>query len=252
MTAIGIFLAILVIFIVTCLTVKRSFFFGQLIIYLNALTYHYKKIYMRPHRIVLVRHGESESNVDESVYTRTPDAHISLTQLGTQQAVEVGKKLKQEVINDPNENIYVYLSPYLRSKQTYEGISKSFSPSQIIKVREDPRLREQEWGNFLHPDIRRNEIIERKKVGDFYFRFTNGESGADVYDRCTLFLDTLFRKNMNGLTPRANNILIWTVEEHQQWRNFKNCEYCVLELNDKTGSYELKTQLEKKKDEDEE
>ena len=79
---------------------------------------------MRPHRIVLVRHGESESNVDESVYTRTPDAHISLTQLGTQQAVEVGKKLKQEVINDPNESIYVYLSPYLRSKQTYEGISK--------------------------------------------------------------------------------------------------------------------------------
>ncbi|UJR19770.1 hypothetical protein I4U23_022904 [Adineta vaga] len=256
--------------LITIIILNRVLLIGSLLTYINSLHYWHKKRNFRPRRIILVRHGESEGNLSEDIYRSTPDAHISLTQLGKDQAIEAGRKLKKEVLinDDSNENIYVYLSPYLRSRQTYEGISKAFSPSQIIKVREDPRLREQEWGNFLHPDIRRTEMEERKKVGDFYFRFSNGESGADVYDRCTLFLDTLFRENMNGQIPKSDNILIvshglfmrlflmryfrWTVDEHHQWRNFKNCEYCVLEHDINTGSYELKTKLEKKKSEQEE
>ena len=117
--------SIVIIVIVSVLIVKRTCLIGPLFIYLNSVTYRYKKLYRRPHRIILVRHGESEGNLDESVYSRTPDAHISLTQLGKNQATEVGKRLKEEVINtNPDETIYVYLSPYLRSKQTYEEISK--------------------------------------------------------------------------------------------------------------------------------
>ncbi|CAI7770060.1 unnamed protein product, partial [Closterium sp. NIES-54] len=33
----------------------------------------------RPHRIILVRHGQSEGNVDEAAYTRIPDSKIALT-----------------------------------------------------------------------------------------------------------------------------------------------------------------------------
>ena len=44
----------------------------------------------------------------------------------------------------------------------------------------------------------------------------------------------------------------WTVEEHHKWRNFKNCEYCVLEQNNETGAYQLKTKMEEKTSEDEE
>jgi broad specificity phosphatase PhoE len=32
-----------------------------------------------PRRIILVRHGESEGNVDESMYCRVPDPRIRLT-----------------------------------------------------------------------------------------------------------------------------------------------------------------------------
>ena len=39
-----------------------------------------------PRRIVLVRHGESYGNVDESEYTRTPDSQIRLTRKGHEQA----------------------------------------------------------------------------------------------------------------------------------------------------------------------
>ena len=34
---------------------------------------------IRPHRIILVRHGQSEGNVDETAYTRIPDSKIALT-----------------------------------------------------------------------------------------------------------------------------------------------------------------------------
>ncbi len=32
---------------------------------------------------------------------------------------------------------------------------------------------------------------ERDKVGTFYFRFVNGESGADVYDRYFNFMHSI-------------------------------------------------------------
>lgn len=35
-------------------------------------------IITKPHRIILVRHGESTGNVDEKVYVRTPDWKVSL------------------------------------------------------------------------------------------------------------------------------------------------------------------------------
>ncbi|CAF1098103.1 unnamed protein product [Didymodactylos carnosus] len=134
----------------------------------------------------------------------------------------------------------------------------SFSAQQILNVREDPRLREQEWGNLMDPSVREQELIEQKKVGDFFYRFRNGESGADVYDRCSLFLDTLSREMNTGYFPSDNILIVshglfmrlflmryfrWTTEKHQELKNFRNCEFCILELNRQTGSYELKTQL---------
>ena len=39
-----------------------------------------------PKRIILVRHGESQGNLDMSAYTTTPDYRIPLTALGVEQA----------------------------------------------------------------------------------------------------------------------------------------------------------------------
>lgn len=44
----------------------------------------------RPQRIVLVRHGESEGNADDTVYEREPDHALKLTPTGQQQARETG------------------------------------------------------------------------------------------------------------------------------------------------------------------
>lgn len=92
---------------------------------------------------------------------------MPLSQKGWVQAREVGKKLKQ-VIGD--ESVKFYVSPYKRTRQTYEGIIESFSDNEFY-FREEPRLREQDFGNFqnLEKIIRCRQ--ERKEFGAFYYRF---------------------------------------------------------------------------------
>ena len=49
---------------------------------------------MKPKRIILIRHGESEANVDRYLFGQVPDYTIELTQKGREQALEAGRKLK--------------------------------------------------------------------------------------------------------------------------------------------------------------
>ena len=46
---------------------------------------------------------------------------------------------------------------------------------QVLYYREDPRLREQEWGNFQNPELMDEIMKERRKIGAFYYRFPTGE-----------------------------------------------------------------------------
>ncbi|CAF3360868.1 unnamed protein product [Rotaria sp. Silwood2] len=210
----------------------------------------------RPKRIILIRHGESQANKDSTVYATVPDHAIGLTEKGREQARYCGNELKK--IIGINETLICYVSPFRRSKETCELICKAFSEEKLLKIREDPRIREQEWGNFQ--DLARREITvaERKKIGRFFYRFRNGESGADVYDRVSSFMDSLFREMDNSLMSN-NNILIvshglflrlflmrfyrWPVEKFHTLENFNNGGYCILERNDQDGSFKLKTNL---------
>ncbi|CAF1607596.1 unnamed protein product, partial [Didymodactylos carnosus] len=106
-------------FIILTVIFIYSNLFDFLLLYFNHRLDHFKKN-RRPYRIILVRHGESQGNLDTSIYARLPDPQVSLTDTGVEQAYNVGKQLK-EIIKDGT--VYVYLSPYTRSKRTYEAIS---------------------------------------------------------------------------------------------------------------------------------
>lgn len=197
----------------------------------------------RPKRIVLVRHGESEGNVDEFRYTHVPDWKIGLSERGIEQAKEAGILLRERF--DETEPVFFYLSPYKRSRLTFREIQSAFEPTRIRGVREEVRLREQDFGNFQ----KREEVIrakeERHRFGRFFYRFPNGESGADVYDRVTGFRDTLLRDMEKGRFTLDTNVVIcthgitlrtflmrwfgWTVETFEQLRNPDNCGTIVME-----------------------
>lgn len=103
-----------------------------------------KKKERRPDKIIFVRHGESQANVDKSLYAKLPDNSIELTKKGQIQAQSIGRKLK-ELIKD--SKVVFYVSPFKRSQQTFENIKLSFLDNDV-SVKEDPRIREQEWGNY--------------------------------------------------------------------------------------------------------
>ncbi|CAF3946814.1 unnamed protein product [Rotaria sp. Silwood1] len=210
----------------------------------------------RPKRIILIRHGESQGNQDSRIYSTIPDHAIGLTEKGQEQARHCGNELKKLI--GINETLICYFSPFRRSKETCELICEAFSEEKILKVREDPRIREQEWGNFQDLAKREITVAERQKIGRFFYRFGNGESGADVYDRVSLFMDSLFREMDSNLMPNTNILIVshglfmrlflmrfyrWSVERFHTLENFNNCGYCILERDDQDGSFILKTEL---------
>ncbi len=128
----------------------------------------------RPRRIVLVRHGESEGNNDDSIYERVPDHALALTERGVRQAEETGEHLRKLF---GQERISAYVSPYRRTHQTLAAFR--LDPA-LIRVREEPRLREQDWGNWQDREDVRKQKEYRNAYGHFLYRLAQGESGADV------------------------------------------------------------------------
>lgn len=209
---------------------------------------------MKPKRIILIRHGESEGNADKRMYGQKPDYALLLTDKGKQQAATAGALIK-EMVND--EKIKFYVSPLFRTRQTFNQISKSFPESQY-EYKEEPRLREQEWGHLRSME----ECIEienqRNDFGTFYFRIPDGESAADVYDRVSDFFNTLYRDFERKDYP-PNAIMVthgmsirlflmrwfnYTVEEFELIANPHNCAMIVMELQD-SGKYLLTQPLNK-------
>ncbi|MET8692136.1 histidine phosphatase family protein [Streptomyces bauhiniae] len=209
----------------------------------------------RPRRIVLVRHGESVGNVDDSVYEREPDHALALTDRGREQAEETGKHLR-EIFGD--ERVSVYVSPYRRTHETLDTFR--LDPDRI-RVREEPRLREQDWGNWQERDDVKLQKAYRDAYGHFFFRFPQGESGADVYDRVGGFLESLFRSFEEPDHP-PNVLLVthglamrlfcmrwfhWTVAEFESLSNPGNAEVRMLVLGE-DGKYALDKPFERWRD----
>ena len=207
---------------------------------------------MKPKRIILIRHGESEGNVDRLVYGEKPDYALLLTSRGTEQASAAGVRLR-ELVKD--EQLHFYVSPLFRTRQTFLEIAKNFPTSQY-NWQEEPRLREQEWGHLRTLEQSRTVDKERDAYGIFYFRIPDGESAADVYDRVSDFFNTLFRDfEKPGFPPNAVMIthgmairlflMRWfhyTVEEFEVLANPPNCAIVPMELQE-NGKYKLVSQL---------
>lgn len=199
---------------------------------------------MKPDRIYLVRHGQSVGNVSKEAYADTPDYALELTDTGKQQAVTLGKELAIKI--GPVTPVQFYVSPFWRSRQTFLCIANEFQQKQIHYY-EDSRLREQEWGHLRTEMWLAGKIEEyRDNYGHFYYRFQDGESCADVFDRVSDFMNTMFRdfekkdfpRNVmvvsHGMTLRLF-IMRWfhtSVEEFESWGNPKNCSYLLLERSE--------------------
>src|SRR4051812_16208901 len=75
----------------------------------------------RPERIYLIRHAESEGQVDQEVYCRKPDHRVEITAKGMTQAEDCGRRLSEMI---GAESCRIFHSPYTRCVMTTQGITK--------------------------------------------------------------------------------------------------------------------------------
>lgn len=126
------------------------------------------------------------------------DFSTPLTELGSSQAEETGKKLKELVLLPD----IIYVSPYLRTRQTLGGLTRSWPELKNIKIVHEERIREQEHGlAILFNDWRLYHVFNPfqallfKLEGEYGYRYLNGESKLDVKERVRSFFSTLIREN---------------------------------------------------------
>lgn len=139
---------------------------------------------------------------NRDIHQTIPDHRVKLTQDGWAQAHEAGRRLRK--LLRPDDTLHFFTSPYRRTRETTEGILSTLTsddpePSPYrrssIKVYEEPRLREQDFGNFQPCSAEMERMWqERADYGHFFYRIPNGESAADAYDRVSGFNESLWRQ----------------------------------------------------------
>ena len=125
-----------------------------------------------------VRHGQTVWNVENKICGATD---IALTDLGHQQAAELGERILKEGIKI-DEILY---SPLMRAADTAKHISEVTG----IPAREELRLKEQNFGKY-ESTPRNGEEFKRAKQ-DFVCRYEGGESMLQLCQRIYNLLDEI-------------------------------------------------------------
>lgn len=203
-----------------------------------------------PALIILVRHGESEGNADDTLWRKKADNLIELSSVGVDEAHFAGERIEkifQKYDNDPTltpiRRVHLVVSPFQRTLQTSFFMRPPFD-HRVVRTDVESRIREQEFGN-LQDDEFQHFREQQKSIGRFWYRFPTGESGADVYDRVkTWWFESVLNVNCrvgyepvdalvvvtHGLTMRfvLMQLFHWSPTTfHSVW-NAHNCDLYVL------------------------
>lgn len=143
--------------------------------------------------VYFVRHGQTVWNVENKICGATD---IALTELGHQQAIETGKTILEQGIK-ADEILY---SPLVRAKDTALHISEMTG----IPAREEPRLKEQNFGKYESTARDGKEFQEAKK--QFVCRYEGGESMLHLAQRIYNLLDEVKASDKTYILVAHNGI----------------------------------------------
>lgn len=185
----------------------------------------------------------------------TPNHLVNLTSRGHEQALQAALDISKMV--NPGEKVTVYRSPYARTRETASHIENVFQEQgREVDVIEEPRLREQDFGNFQDTSLMSEVLNERSRYGSFFFRIPNGESAADVYDRCCSYTSSLhrhFEKHNPDVVIMVSHgiwgrvfLMKWFGWPYETFEDLKNLQYCrpiVMKRQENEKYYDLLTDL---------
>lgn len=175
-------------------------------------------------QVYFVRHGQTVWNVENKICGATD---IALTELGHQQAIETGKKILEQGIK-ADEILY---SPLIRARDTALHISEVTG----IPAREEPRLKEQNFGKYESTARDGEEFGQAKK--QFVCRYEGGESMLHLAQRIYNLLDevkvsdkTCILVAHNGIARVVQSYFYEMTNEEYAAFGVKNCEILEYRL----------------------
>jgi len=122
-------------------------------------------------QVILVRHAESEEDVDPTIRSHIVDSRISVTLAGKKQVKALANSLRPLI--EPYKEARLIASTTNRAKQTTLLFCKHF-PRHKFVIRYEDRIRSLNWGNVDETTIRKVEL-ERYQTGVLYFQFPEGD-----------------------------------------------------------------------------
>lgn len=183
-------------------------------------------------KLILVRHAITEDNKSKKL-----SGHIDseLSQEGKEQIKDLTECLRYECIDK------IYTTTSSRTKHTVELLAKE----KNIEITEKEELKEISFGDFEGIDfdiIKREYPQEFQKMIDsgYKYKYPNGESLIDSYNRVVNELDKIIKSNDNktilicshGGTIR--NIITYLISNSYEYHwNFKidNCSVTTFEID---------------------
>lgn len=149
--------------------------------------------------LYIVRHGQSEGQLDPNKYKTIGDTDLQLTPEGHVQAIQAAKIIVTE-FKAAQKEVLVYHSNSVRARQTAEHIHEALENANVpTLISSDPRINKQSFGIFdgLFTKEERRAAAQalydqfdkmEQMVGAQYARPPQGESVEDVYRRAASFI----------------------------------------------------------------
>ncbi|MDO5037129.1 MAG: histidine phosphatase family protein [Tissierellia bacterium] len=181
--------------------------------------------------LILLRHGQSKANKDKVI--GTPE--VSLTQLGRDQALKAGLRLKAKKIDR------VLVSPYTRAQETAQEVNKSLG----LSLETEDLVREVSFGILeghrfedMEKDPNYKDVLQAWLDNPRDTAPPGGESIRDARARAQAFLDkykdqdqTILVVSHEGFIRALLSVVVGSVDSFFRFK-VDNCSYIQAHWGD--------------------
>lgn len=182
-------------------------------------------------KIIIIRHGNAQNNVEDRFNSRLESPPAYLTELGEEQAEKAALELKEIIGDSP----IIYFSPLMRTRQTANIIGKSLGLNES-QLKEDSALIEVYHGHCEGKKYTEcNEFMADAWDLSLAHLFM-GETIGELTKRTAEFLERVQKDN-----PASKDIIVVThgspalyLLQHlnpKEYQGFRliNCQFKVIE-----------------------
>ena len=192
-------------------------------------------------KYLLVRHPESMQNIEKELNVLDPK--VGFSDYGKKQVVRLLDAIHNEVASI--ENVGVYYSPYVRTKNVVEALKEIMPHWQYI---EEPLISEIQVGDlegYTIEEFRKNNPQEYERFLKykqsrcrFWYKYPAGESPFDLNVRVNIFLNKLgvekydaiiIVSHLHLLKVLEMNLLGEDLEWYENAKSMNNAEVHVIE-----------------------